>query len=676
MPVKNLNELLLWKPGEDEFNVATQPLAERTEHGDEPLTLVCHDMMGGYIDDRFVQGVPKMDCYRFYHWQYLDQFVYFSHNFVSIPPPGWTNAAHRNGVSMLGTVITEWKEGAARCQEIFKSEAAFKTVADKLVQIAIYYNFEGWLINIENPIKPQHMPQLVDFVRYLTEAMHREKPGSTVIWYDSVIQDGSLKWQDMLNNLNSMFFDGSDGIFLNYTWNEKKLEKSVENSGDRIRDVFVGVDVFGRNCFGGGGWNTWKAMEVIRAKQLSAAIFAPGWVYECQPKENFIANQNRFWETQLGSYLYPHGVSSLPFLSNFCRGYGKRGYKFGKPAMMKQWCNFSAQQVQPTFDKFSGESQSLVHTLDDAYNGGGCIQLRGEFTPDEGAQLFRIFQTGINTEHSLLVSMTTKPDNAAGGCLVLSLSDGSKIILWPEVDNKTASEQAVTSFGVRQSAPLPKVSLPGSLQAGDIRVFGALVGSDHKALSDVFSGMDTAGMDSDGWIQQFYLLPESTLASGVKIESISVACFALEPTPESVPYSLKVGDVRICDPSELQYSSQQVTDIGCSDISWHFAPKAVENSDNLTTMCVTLNWNYEGIGLHYDVFCSGVTRNPNVLGTVSSKDIVFIGRAYGKCFRVCHLVVDDVPEEFAVTFYVQPTSEAGMTAPYDGMSRVKLICHK
>lgn len=50
--------------------------------------------------------------------------------------------------------------------------------------------------------QPQHMPQLVDFVRYLTEAMHREKPGSTVIWYDSVIQDGSLKWQDMLNNLN------------------------------------------------------------------------------------------------------------------------------------------------------------------------------------------------------------------------------------------------------------------------------------------------------------------------------------------------------------------------------------------------------------------------------------------------------------------------------------------
>lgn len=54
VPFKTLEELLLWTPGEDEFNIATQPLSKRTEHGDDtPLTLVCHDLMGGYTDDRY-----------------------------------------------------------------------------------------------------------------------------------------------------------------------------------------------------------------------------------------------------------------------------------------------------------------------------------------------------------------------------------------------------------------------------------------------------------------------------------------------------------------------------------------------------------------------------------------------------------------------------------------------
>ena len=52
-PLKTLDEVLLWKPDEDEFNVATIPLFERTgKETDKPCTLLCHDMMGGYQEDR------------------------------------------------------------------------------------------------------------------------------------------------------------------------------------------------------------------------------------------------------------------------------------------------------------------------------------------------------------------------------------------------------------------------------------------------------------------------------------------------------------------------------------------------------------------------------------------------------------------------------------------------
>lgn len=51
---------------------------------------------------RFVQGSEKHDEYRFFHWGGIDTFIYFSHKFITIPPVGWINAAHRHGVKVLG----------------------------------------------------------------------------------------------------------------------------------------------------------------------------------------------------------------------------------------------------------------------------------------------------------------------------------------------------------------------------------------------------------------------------------------------------------------------------------------------------------------------------------------------------------------------------------------------
>ena len=55
-----------------------------------------------------------------------------------------------------------------------------------------------------------------------------------------------------------LFFDASDGIFLNYCWTSEDLQVSKENAvkADRPYDVYVGIDVYGRGCLGGGGFNT------------------------------------------------------------------------------------------------------------------------------------------------------------------------------------------------------------------------------------------------------------------------------------------------------------------------------------------------------------------------------------------------------------------------------------
>jgi len=98
---------------------------------------------------------------------------------------------------------------------------------------------------------------MLDLVKSLTNAMHVAKPWSQVIWYDSIIVTGQLKWQNSLNQYNQVFFDACDGIFLNYIWNDWMLASSKSLAGEnRATQVYVGIDVFGRGCFGGGGYNS------------------------------------------------------------------------------------------------------------------------------------------------------------------------------------------------------------------------------------------------------------------------------------------------------------------------------------------------------------------------------------------------------------------------------------
>lgn len=40
------------------------------------------------------------------------------------------------------------------------------------------------------------------FLRYLTSQLHQQVPGGLVLWYDSVVSSGQLKWQDELNEQN------------------------------------------------------------------------------------------------------------------------------------------------------------------------------------------------------------------------------------------------------------------------------------------------------------------------------------------------------------------------------------------------------------------------------------------------------------------------------------------
>lgn len=120
-PLKTLEELesrAYFKSFHYPFNKSSVPL-KSSVLDNRPRILVCHDMQGGYVDDKWVQGGNNESSYAIWHWYLIDIFVYFSHNLVTLPPPCWTNTAHRHGVKVFLCISFCRKILAFRCTNWF-----------------------------------------------------------------------------------------------------------------------------------------------------------------------------------------------------------------------------------------------------------------------------------------------------------------------------------------------------------------------------------------------------------------------------------------------------------------------------------------------------------------------------------------------------------------------------
>ncbi|XP_075739929.1 cytosolic endo-beta-N-acetylglucosaminidase [Rhipicephalus microplus] len=144
-PLDTLDELLAFTEPQPCIVEVMREVKRGDGHG--PRIMFCHDMMGGYLEDRFIHGCDKPHAYRFHHWQLIDSFVYYAHHLVTIPPPGWISAGHRHGVKVLGTLNLRSLAGIQFINKIRGSRLE-KEVASQLARIATAYNFDGWLVSI------------------------------------------------------------------------------------------------------------------------------------------------------------------------------------------------------------------------------------------------------------------------------------------------------------------------------------------------------------------------------------------------------------------------------------------------------------------------------------------------------------------------------------------------
>jgi mannosyl-glycoprotein endo-beta-N-acetylglucosaminidase len=439
VPLKNLRELADWKPGDTPWNAATVPLAARpvanyafadlwvprapSQNGKGRM-IVMHDMAGGYApdQDRFPDGNNNDRLYRFTYWQYADTFIYFAHDRVSFPPPGWTNSAHRNGVLSLGTFDIEGQSLDAEVRELLDDKQKRRRYAEKLAEIARAYRFDGWLVNIEVPMpggerqQSERAASLRDFVAELRAAIHKLSPRHEVIWYDSITRKGTLSYQDELNAKNKMFFAAADGLTTNYDWSPPIRHGSPKNSaklaGNRALSVYTSVDVFPRpgNFRRYSGFRSYEGVRVALRARTSAGIFAPGWTYEGDGADpdrgNFPKRDAHFWLGTAGEALPEGGVaeylaarpapSALPFLTNFGQGIGQATYERGVRISDAKWGNVGKIDVMPTFRRLQidgSDSYKADLTTDAAYTGGSSFRI--EASNPAGHSLRPLFRSAF-----------------------------------------------------------------------------------------------------------------------------------------------------------------------------------------------------------------------------------------------------------------------------------------
>lgn len=115
----------------------------------------------------------------------------------------------------------------------------------------------------------------------------------------------------------------------------------------RAHDIFVGVDVFGRGCPGGGGFDSDKALTMINYHGLSSAIFAPAWTHEkAEHPEDFQDRDRLFW-SKLEPLLHHRGLEfkggSVDLVVQ--SGCGEKDGSW--------WLNLSEQSQLPCFENSS-----------------------------------------------------------------------------------------------------------------------------------------------------------------------------------------------------------------------------------------------------------------------------------------------------------------------------------
>ncbi len=539
-------ELLAWHfvgDADAPYNVGTVDLATRTQgnmqinsHARPGEALVSNlSSMNQHTALNPAQGGLEFDIYAYNYWQYTDILVPWagtaSEGLIIPPTADMIDAGHRNGVPVYGMVMFPDVAFGGQIQWVnnfVMKEGNTFPVADKLIEVAEAYNFDGWFINQETAGGDSTLAQdLRDLMVYVIENSNIH-----IMWYDSMVEDGSIWYQDELNSYNDMFFQDTDTVsnemFLNYDWTTEKIASTNAHAislGRSPYEVYAGVDV---GYIGDSTVVVWDAIfPEDNPHLISFGFFATHWCFlNSTSHENFYERMNRLW---VGPNRDPSNTSTsqswkgiahyipastpiteTPFVTTFNTGQGHMFSVNGVQMRNSDWNYRSLQDVLPTW-RWVAESNgtSLYPELDwtDAWWGGTSLKVTGDLNPGTPTTLY-LYKTdlSLSADNNFVISYKTGTADAPSNLYVgLAFEDPETFEFIPVGNTQSAGWNTATlNLSQYSGRPLSVIALKfdasTSISDYDVRI---------GQLGIIDGDVDTPAPPDDLTLVHFYQIDDN-----------------------------------------------------------------------------------------------------------------------------------------------------------------------
>ncbi len=406
---------------------------------------------------------------------------WFEFGTLNLPNAAYANAAHKNGAKSIAMIFySDNDRGEQTYKDLLEGKRADGTypVADKLVEIAEYYGFDGYFVNQESDVSADDVLAYQDFMKQIVDQ------GIYIQWYDSATYPGGgVGYQDMFNGSNSPYVQDtdkgkiSDSIFLNYWFSGNMLKDSAahaESFGiDPKYAVFAGIES-GQKKFDSIGSNAgymnvnlddtgkpYVSLAALGTDFVSRELGDDKKVYPKYQNQVF-DRERRLWTgsstgekgtTDIADNYIDDGTSNdgwkgfasqiaecsvvggSMFSTSFNTGHGLEWRDGGERTSDQQWGNINLQDILPTWqwwidadsdplqaDFDYGKDYEAVprfkYTKVGGYEGGDSLVLSGKLSNDN---TIRLYKTDLDVAAGSKIDLTYNKLNSDDSKLQLGL---------------------------------------------------------------------------------------------------------------------------------------------------------------------------------------------------------------------------------------------------------------